>query len=57
MPCLSPVAPRKPEAQIQRGVHDVDQRLETGPRGGKIVREAKTSWHFETRSKVADQSF
>lgn len=57
MPCLSPVAPRKPEAQIQRGVHDVDQRLETGPRGGKIVREGKTSWHFETRSKVADQSF
>lgn len=39
MPCLSPVVPRTPEAQLAKGASDVAQRLEIGPSGGKIVRE------------------
>ena len=38
------MVPRKPEAQIEKTAGDIDQRLEIGPSGGKIVREAKMAW-------------
>lgn len=46
MPCLSPVAPRKLEAQTEKGASDVDQRWEMGPSGGNSVREVKMPWQW-----------
>lgn len=41
MPCLCPVVPRKPEAQVEKGASDSGLQLESGPGGGDTLREVK----------------
>lgn len=40
-PCLCPVGPRKPEAQVEKGASDSGLGLESGPGGGNSGREVK----------------